>query len=154
LIGPFAAVHLAAEALPAGDRQDELQPGRVGHAGDVDDLVPLGLPALRHRRQRQAAIGVEREDADLEPVRPVHRMRIGKTHFEPPAASPIRSILTTVYSLCFNGYTVKRPFPAKRRSAAGEADLHLPAPAAILPPPAEPLQQRVESTLLDEDRAL
>ena len=74
LVRPFAAVELAAEALPAGDRQDELETGLVRHAGDLDDLRPERGPALGNARQSEAAIGVDREDAELEDVRAVHRM--------------------------------------------------------------------------------
>jgi hypothetical protein len=42
---------------------------------DRHDVRPCRAPAFRHAGQRQPAIGIGREDAQLQPVRPAHRMK-------------------------------------------------------------------------------
>jgi hypothetical protein len=80
---PSAAVHLAAKALPARDREQEFKSGAVGELRDLDDFAPDRGPALRHFRQRQSAVRIHREDAELEPVRSVHRMDASACHGSP-----------------------------------------------------------------------
>ena len=48
--------------------------GFLRHLRDLDHLMPACRPALGHAGQGQAAIGIGREDAQLEPVGTVHRM--------------------------------------------------------------------------------
>ena len=76
LEGPFPHAVLAAEALPAGDGEEELDAGPVGDAGRVEIVVPPGAPALRHVGDGEAAIGVRGEDPQLEAVRPLQGMRL------------------------------------------------------------------------------
>ena len=80
LEAPLPAVHLAAEALPAGDRQEELDARAVGHLRDLDHLVPTRRPPFGHAGQRQAAIGICGEDPQLEAIGTVHRV----DHASPP----------------------------------------------------------------------
>ena len=79
---PFAHLVLAAETVPARDRQEEFQPGAVGDLRGGEIVLPAGLPALRHVGDGQPAIGIGREDAELQPVRAFERMRF--RHAGPP----------------------------------------------------------------------
>ena len=66
-------VGVAAVALPAPDRQHELDAGLVGHAGEREVVLPVAGPALRHHGDRAAGRAVRAEQADLERVVGVHR---------------------------------------------------------------------------------
>ena len=77
---PLAAVHFAAEPLPARDRQEKLDTGAVGHLRDLNHLVPVSRPTLWHPRERQAAISIGRKNPQLEPIGTMHRM----DHKTPP----------------------------------------------------------------------
>jgi hypothetical protein len=69
-----ADIAFAAKSLPARNRQDELEAGAIDHLGDVGDLRPAGLPSLGYFRNRNPAVGVEREQAKLQPVGIVKRV--------------------------------------------------------------------------------
>ena len=70
-----AHVRFAAVALPARDRQQEIEAGTVGEPRDIGNLVPAGPPPLRHLGDRDATVGVEPEQAELERVRRRERAR-------------------------------------------------------------------------------
>jgi hypothetical protein len=69
-----ANIEFAAESLPTRDRQDELEAGSVDHFRDVHDIRPARLPSLRHLGDRNSAVGVEREQAQLQSVGIVKRV--------------------------------------------------------------------------------
>ena len=63
---PFARFGQPAEAGPARDRQEELEAAFVGDFRRRDVVGPRRLPPLRHGGQREPAVGVGGEDAELE----------------------------------------------------------------------------------------
>src|SRR5438132_3192627 len=62
----------AAIALPAPNRHQAFEAGRVCHLGEPDILREGVLPALRHRGRSAAARAVGAEDGKLEPVAADH----------------------------------------------------------------------------------
>ena len=77
LVAQRADIELAAKSLPARDRQDELEAGAVDHLRDLGNLSPVRPPPLRHFGNGDAAVGVEREQAELELVGVVKRVGVG-----------------------------------------------------------------------------
>jgi hypothetical protein len=69
-----ANIEFAAKSLPARDRQDEFEAGPVDHFRDSRDIWPARLPSLRHLGDRNSTVGVEREQAELQPVGIVKRV--------------------------------------------------------------------------------
>jgi hypothetical protein len=63
-------VGLAAVALPAPDRQHEVDAGRIGHAREPEIVGPGAGPAFRDLGHRAAGRAVCAEQAELEPVAP------------------------------------------------------------------------------------
>ena len=59
-------VGLAAIALPAAERQQEVEPGGVGHFGGGKVLRPGAFPAFRCQCRRQAARTVQTEQTQFE----------------------------------------------------------------------------------------
>ncbi len=72
---PLAHLVAAAETAPARDRQDEFEPGAVGDLCRRQIVLPTGQPALRHIGDGEPAIGIGREDPELQPVRAFQWMR-------------------------------------------------------------------------------
>ena len=79
----FGTVHaplfnpvIAAIALPAPDREQEIDADVVGHPGELEIVRPTPRPALRNQRHRASRRAVRPEQADLELVRIVHRHAI------------------------------------------------------------------------------
>ena len=66
-------VGVAAIALPAADRQHELDAVRVAHPGEREIVLPVAGPALGHVSHAAAGGAVRAEQADLERVAAVHR---------------------------------------------------------------------------------
>ena len=71
-------VGVAAIALPAADRQHEVDAGLVRHARELQAIRPAGRPPLRHLGGRAARRAVGAEDADLQRVGVVHRRAVGQ----------------------------------------------------------------------------
>ena len=69
-------IGVAAVALPAADRQHEVDAGGVRHAGEREAVRPARRPALRHLGGRAAGRAVGAEQADLERVGVVHRQAV------------------------------------------------------------------------------
>ena len=65
-------IGFAAIALPAPDRQHEVDAGCVGHLGELLAAVPIGRPALGKPRHRPAVRAIGAEQAELELVAVVH----------------------------------------------------------------------------------
>src|SRR5262245_55577310 len=65
-------IGLAAIALPAADRQHEVDAGLVGHAGEAGAVRPARGPALRHLGGGAAGRAVGAEHADLQRIGVVH----------------------------------------------------------------------------------
>ncbi len=63
---------VAAVALPAADRQDEVDAGLVGHLRERKAILPARRPALRHLGRRAARRAVDAEQAELQRVGVVH----------------------------------------------------------------------------------
>ena len=70
-------VGVAAVALPASDRQHEVDAGLVRHAHELEIVRPASRPALRHQRHGAAGRTVCAEQPDLELVGVVHRPAVG-----------------------------------------------------------------------------
>ena len=69
-------IGVAAVALPAADRQHEVDAGLVGHAGEREAVRPARRPALRHLGGRAAGRAVGAEQAELQRVGVVHRQAV------------------------------------------------------------------------------
>jgi hypothetical protein len=83
LVAQRADIELAAKSLPARDRQDEFEAGAVDHFCHFGNLGPARLPPLRHLGDRNAAVGVEREQAEFEFVGVMKR--VGAAHRDVPS---------------------------------------------------------------------
>ena len=68
LEGAVVEVGLAAIALPAADRQQDLEPGRVGHAGQFGVVLPVHRPGAVGRGDGRAVRAVEGHHAELDAV--------------------------------------------------------------------------------------
>jgi len=66
-------IGLAAVALPAADRQHELDARPVGHLRESYAVCPPARPPLRHHRDRSTRGTVGAEQTQLEPVGAAHR---------------------------------------------------------------------------------
>ena len=60
-------------ALPAADRQHELDARPIGHLRQPHAVRPAARPALRHHRDRSAGGAVGAEQTQLQPVGAAHR---------------------------------------------------------------------------------
>src|SRR5205823_6449597 len=65
-------IGIAAITFPATYRQDEIDAGLIGHAGDAQTIRPTCRPAFRHLGGRAAGGTIGSEHPDLERVRVVH----------------------------------------------------------------------------------
>ena len=72
LEGCALVVGLAAIALPAPDRQHEIDAGLVGHTREPEIVGPGTRPSLRNLGDRAPRRAVGAEQAELEPVAAVH----------------------------------------------------------------------------------
>ena len=84
-------VGIAAIALPAPDREQEIDADVVGHPGELEIVRPAPRPALRNQGDRASRRAVRPEQADLELVRIVHRHAImaGRSGSEHGASSSL-----------------------------------------------------------------
>src|SRR2546425_3721500 len=62
----------AAIALPAPDRHQTFEAGRISHLGKPDVLLESVLPALRHGGRGTATRAIRAEDGKLEPIAAEH----------------------------------------------------------------------------------
>src|SRR5712675_1004922 len=65
-------VGIAAITLPAAYREDEIDAGLIGHAGEATTIRPACGPAFRHLGGRAAGGTIGSEHPDLERIRVVH----------------------------------------------------------------------------------
>src|SRR5438093_6316158 len=65
-------IGIAAITLPAAYRQDEIDAGLIGHAGEAQTIRPTCGPAFRHLGSRAARGTIGSEHPDLERVRVIH----------------------------------------------------------------------------------
>ena len=82
-------VGVAAVALPAADRQHELDPHLVGQAREAQAVGPFAAPALRHHRHRAAGRAIRAEQPKLQRVAAVQRepLVLRRHHASPPRGS-------------------------------------------------------------------